>query len=353
MNKMKLQIVLASLTILVIGCSPQKQNEENIIKVKTVAVSTSSVTGEENYAGTIEEMTGTSLSFANAGTIKILNVQEGQNVKAGQLIGVLDAQDPSNGVAIANAAVAQARAQLKQAHDAYHRMKLLHDNGSLPEIKWVEVETKVSEAQQMLNQALASEDIAHKGLADTRLTAPFSGYVARKNADIGQNVIPGESIIQLVKIDQVKVNISIPEEEINKIYIGQKIMFKVSSLGDATFFGKISEKSVSADPISHSYSVKAVVNNPGHKLLPGMVCDVYMATGQQADGMMLPANIIQIAFDNTPFVWIVQNGKAKKVNVVLGDNVGENVIIRSGLQIGDQVIIEGQQKVSDGMKVKE
>ena len=121
MNKMKLQIVLASLTILVIGCSPQKQNEENIIKVKTVAVSTSSVTGEENYAGTIEEMTGTSLSFANAGTIKVLNVQEGQNVRAGQLIGVLDAQDPSNGVAIANATVAQARAQLKQAHDAYHR----------------------------------------------------------------------------------------------------------------------------------------------------------------------------------------------------------------------------------------
>jgi RND family efflux transporter MFP subunit len=353
MKKMRLQVTLASLAILLMGCSQKRQNEENIIKVKTTTVSASSMTGEENYAGTIEEMAGTSLSFANAGTIKVLNIQEGQNVKAGQLIGVLDARDPANGVAISNASVAQARAQLQQARDAYRRMKLLHDNGSLPEIKWVEVETKVSEARQMLNQALASGQIARKGLADTRLMAPFSGYVARKNADVGQNVLPGQSIIQLVKIDQVKVNVSIPEEEIDKIHIGQKVMFKVSSLGDAAFWGRISEKSVSADPISHSYSVKAVVDNPGHRLLPGMVCDVYMATGQQADGMMLPANIIQIAFDNTPFVWIVQNGKAKKVNVVLGNNVGENVVINGGLQIGDQVITEGQQKVCDGMKVKE
>jgi len=353
MNKTGLKTSLAVMVFLFASCGDNSNRVENLVAVKTITTQKSSVEEEQNYAGTIEELNGTSLSFAVMGTVKTLSVSEGQSVRAGQLIGTIDASNNRNAEIIAYAATQQAQEALKQAKDAYLRMKLLHDNGSLPEIKWVEVETKVSQAEKVLQQTQASEKIAHKGLADTRLTAPFAGYIAGKNAEVGQNVIPGQKIVYLVKIDQVKVKISVPEEEIAKIQIGQSVMFHVSSLGKVSFFGKVSEKSIYADPISRSYTVKAIVNNPGHKLLPGMVCDVYTSVNCISAGISLPANIIQVDIDNNPFVWTVKGGKAKKVYVVLGDDIGDRTMIESGLSHGERVIVEGQQKVSNGMKVKE
>ncbi|MBM6992869.1 MAG: efflux RND transporter periplasmic adaptor subunit [Prevotella sp.] len=353
MNKSKILWILSVVVLGLSACSEKKESARNVVEVRTRAASATSMTGQQSYSGTIEEMSGVALSFAGAGTIRSMAVHEGQHVNAGQLIGVIDAQTTGNAVAMAHATTQQAQESLRQAEDAYGRMKLLHDNGSLPEMKWVEVETKVAQARQMLAQARASEQIARKGLTDTRLTAPFSGYIARKQGEVGQNVMPGQPVVSLVKIDQVKVKLSVPEDEMSQLRVGQRVMFRVSSLGDATYFGTVSEKSVEADPVSRAYTVKAVVQNPGHRLLPGMVCDVYASVGQGEMGISLPANIIQIDVDNQPFVWTVRSGKAHKVSVVLGDNMGDNVIIKSGLSAGDQVIVEGQQKVSEGMKVKE
>lgn len=235
MNKTGLKTSLAVMVFLFASCGDNSNRVENVVAVKTITTQKSSVEEEQNYAGTIEELNGTSLSFAVMGTVKTLSVSEGQSVRAGQLIGTIDASNNRNAELIAYAATQQAQDALKQAQDAYRRMKLLHDNGSLPEIKWVEVETKVSQAEKVLQQTQASEKIAHKGLTDTRLTAPFAGYIAGKNAEVGQNVIPGQKIVYLVKIDQVKVKISVPEEEIAKIHIGQSVMFHVSSLGNVSF----------------------------------------------------------------------------------------------------------------------
>lgn len=352
-KKLEAIVSLSVVALLALGCSNNNQPTENVVKVKTTKVTSTNISGEQNYSGSIEEMSGTSLSFVGAGTIKNLFVQEGQQVKAGQLIGVIDASSTNNAVTMAHAATEQAQETVRQANDAYNRMKLLRDNNSLPEIKWVEIETKVAQAKQMLTQAQASERIARKALTDTHITAPYSGYISKKNAEIGQNVMPGQPIANLVKIDKIKVKISVPENEVVKMHIGQKIMFKVSSLGETSFQGTIIEKNVAADPISRSYTVKAVADNPNHNLLPGMICEVYTSNSNKSMSISLPANIIQIDIDNRPFVWTVKNGKARKVYVDIDENAGENVIIKSGLQEGDKVITEGQQKVSNGMKIKE
>ena len=83
-----------------------------------------------------------------------------------------------------------------------------------------------------------------------------------------------------------------------------------------------------------------------------MVCDVYVQSSSNASVIALPANIIQIDIDNRPFVWTVVNGVARKTNVTLGESVGNNIQIVGGLSSKDKVIIEGQQKVSNGMKVQ-
>ncbi len=351
-------MMLLMATLVIGSCSEKKQNalEPQPVKVKTMLVGVSPVNGGQAYSGVIEEMSGSSLSFAGAGTVKTLSVSEGQFVSKGQLLGAIDPQTMQNTVNMAKAATTQAEDALKQAQDAYERMKLLHDNGSLPEIQWIDVQTKLSQAQQMLRQARSSEQIARKGLTDTRLFAPFSGYIAQKLIDIGSNVVPGMPVIKLVKIDQVKVNISVPEKEISAISKGQAINVTVAALGGKRFTARVIERGVSADPLSRTYEVKAVIANPRHELLPGMIANVEgVATTQHKTRtcVSLPATIVQIDADNKPFVWIVQDGKAEKRIITVGDNSGDNVMVTGGLNTGDKVIVEGQQKVSTGMQVTE
>lgn len=373
-------IALSALSLLTVSCSEQKQERENVIKVKTIEASSTSLYGAENYSGTIEENGGVSLSFPVGGTVKQLNVTEGQAVGSGQLVAVLDATTLGNLVSAssatvgqAQAAVGQARAGLAQAEksaaqalDAYKRMKQLHDNGSLPEIKWVEVQTQYQQAQDAVNavrqqvsqaeaavqSAKAQKNISLKNLHDTRLYAPSAGYISRKLTEVGQNVAPGQPVAMLVNIRQVKIKINVPEDDIAKIHVGQEFRFTVSSLAGQTFTARVTEKGVSADPITRSYEVKAVADNANRKLLPGMVCDVYVQSSSNTSAITLPANIIQIDIDNRPFVWTVVNGVARKTSVTLGESVGDNVQVVGGLSSKDKVIIEGQQKVSNGMKVK-
>ena len=380
MMKTKIMIALSALSLLTVSCGRQKQQEENVVRVKTMEVAATSLYGGQTYSGTIEENNGVSLSFPVGGTVKQLNIAEGQSVAASQLVAVLDATTLGYLVSASSATVGQAQAAVGQAHvglaqaeksaaqalDAYKRMKLLHDNGSLPEIKWVEVQTRYQQAQDAVNQvrqqvsqaeaavqtAKAQKNISLKNLHDTRLYAPSSGYISKKFTEVGQNIAPAQPVAMLVDIRQVKVKISVPEDEIARVRLGQTLRFTVSSLLGKSFTARVTEKGVAADPITRSYEVKALADNADRKLLPGMVCDVYAQQASPTAAFTLPANIIQIDVDNRPFVWTVVGGVARKTSVMLGESVGDNVQIVGGLSSKDRIIVEGQQKVSNGMRVE-
>ena len=335
-------IVLAWL--LTTGCQGEKDKfADRAVRVETTIVSDVSATWGNSYAGTVEGTNAVALSFSSAGTIQRLDISEGQAVKRGQLLGTVDATTTGNALLAARAATQQAEDALAQAEDSYRRMKQLHAAGSLPDIQWVDVQTKVSQARAMVRQARAAETIARKGVADMRLTAPFSGYISRKTAEIGQNTAPGLPVTTLVTIDRVKIKVSVPEEDISKVHVGGTVHFRVGSLGDALFTGRITEKGVSADPLAHTYDMTAFVDNLHH---------LYLSQGG-AQRLSLPATLIQIDENSESFVWTVVGGKAHKQPVTLGENVGDRVVVQGGLSPESRVISVGQQKVSEGMNVKE
>ncbi len=336
--KKKELFVLVSIALLV-GCQSKKTAKEiQPVTVKVVKMSASSVSGGQSYSGTIEEVSGTSLSFSVGGTVKRVMVEEGQHVSRGQLLAVVDDETTRN-------AHVAAMSMRQQAEDAYRRMKQLHDNGSLPEIQWVEVVSK-------LKQAVSSEQIAKKSLSDTKLYAPFAGVIGQKNIDLGQNAIPGMQAFKLVNINQVKVKISIPESEISKVRIGQTATINVSALGGHTFVGRICEKGVSADPLSRSYDVKILINNRDGSLMPGMICDASLQKSVDSKAFVLPASVIQLDDNNQTFVWVNVGGKAEKRIVYTGDETNQGVVINGGLSEGDEVLVEGQQKVSENTSLK-
>lgn len=328
------------------GCSDspkEKPTEAPPVRVEVLTMKAAPASGLGSYSATVEEESGTAVSFATAGTVSRIYVEAGQTVGRGARVADLDPLTARN-------AHEAALAVRRQAEDAYARMKQLHEAGSLSDIDWMEVQSKLS-------QAVSSEQIARKGLSDCQLTAPCAGYVSVKAVEPGQNVLPGQQVVRIVQIDRVKVTLSVPEDEIAGVSEGQAVSVSVAALGGRTFAGRVTERGVEADPLSRSYRVKALLQNPGHVLLPGMVCEARIEPSRSASAsadsaaFLLPAPVVQIDIDNRPFVWTVANGRAHKTYIEVGPSVGERVTVAAGLGAGSCVIVAGQQKVSEGTRV--
>lgn len=321
------------------SCGEKKQTaQEQTVRVKVQQILTEAVNGEQGFSGTIEESSGVSLSFATMGTIKRIYVNEGQMVGAGQLIAELDPTTLQNAYTIS-------KTTLEQAQDTYNRMKELHDAGSLPEMQWISIENQ-------LKSAKAQEAVARKSLGDTKLYAPSAGYISTKFAEVGENVSPGVPIAKLVNISNVKVKIAVPEDDIQRIAKNSSMKIVVPALGNREFSGHVTERGVSADPRSRTYEVKATVLNHDRKLLPGMICQVFTNYMQGTTGVFIPANLVQLDIDNKTFVWVVNGDKALKREITISNETAQGAQVSGGLSAGDKLIIAGQQKVSNGMKVE-
>jgi len=336
----KVHFAIAAVVLIALcGCGEKKKTAtEQTVRVKVQQIQAETVNGEQGFSGTIEESSGTSLSFAVTGTIKKIHVSAGQMVAAGQLIAELDPTTLQNAYTIA-------KTSLEQAQDTYNRMKELHDAGSLPEMQWISIENQ-------LKSAMASEAMSKKSLNDTKLYAPFSGYIASRDGEIGQNAIPGSPIVKLVNIGSVKVKISVPENEVQRIAKGSSMKIIVPALNNREFSGRVTERGVSADPRSRTYEVKATIQNPGSQLLPGMICQAFTNYMQGATGVFVPANLVQLDGNNKTFVWVVNGGKALKREITINNETAQGVQVSGGLSAGDHIIVAGQQKVSNGMKVE-
>lgn len=346
MEKMKFPALVIGALILLSGCSGSDDaGTQQSIKVKTSVIQTTESSMSQAYSATIEEENGTALSFSVGGTIVKLLVNEGQSVSKGQLIATLDDTSLSN-------SYTSAKAGLDQAKDAYNRMKQLHDAGSLAEIKWIETETQLSQAE-------AAYEIARKNLNDTKLYAPYSGVISEKAAEVGQNVNAGTTVVKIVTARQLDAKIAVPETEIASMTIGQAADITVQALGGRTFHGTVREKGVVANASSRSYDVKIRVQDASADLLPGMVASVVMennskkeAADAEPKAIVIPADIVQLADDNRNFLWVVEDGKASRRFITIGEYTANGVTVVDGLASGDVVIVEGQQKVCDGTAVE-
>ena len=329
---------MAVAVLMLVSCSQsEKKAVEEAVKVRIVDVNETAVGNVSNYSGTVVEEKGVSVSFATMGTVQKVLVSVGDKVKKGQLIAVLDDEVMRQSHEATNVS-------LKQAEDAYGRMKQLKDSNSLAEIQWIEIESKLKQAQ-------AAEAIARKSLSDCMLYAPESGVVADKMVEAGQNVTMGMPVIKLVDIRRVKVKVAVPETEIANIKEGMTVDVFVAAL-QKHVSGKVTERGVSANPLTRTYDVYALVENETQELLPGMICEVGFRIGDDSRQMTLPANVLRIDENNRTFVWLAVSGKAHKRYVTIDGSTERGVVIAGGLQAGDKVISDGSQKVSENTKVE-
>jgi RND family efflux transporter MFP subunit len=335
------KLILGLLAVLMI-CSCGEKKESGVktpMRVKTQLVSPAFSDGAQTYVGIIEEREATAVSFTGMGVVKRVLVNEGQAVGKGQIIAEMDDTQACN-------LLAGAEAQMSQANDAFERYKMLHDNGSLPEVQWVEIQSKVA-------QAKSQYEVAKKNLADCRLTAPVSGIIGKKLVGAGETAMPSQAIVTILDISSLKVKVAVPEAEISGITPSTPSTISVEAAQAVVNGGKI-EKGIQADALTHTYDVRINVQNDGRKLLPGMVASVkFIADGSQGiSGKVLPVTAVQKSADGSMFVWTVaKDNTAHRSKVSIGTTIGNHVAITDGIEMGQRVVTEGYQKLSEGTKV--
>jgi RND family efflux transporter MFP subunit len=221
----------------------------------------------------------------------------------------------------------------------------MYKNGSLPEIKFVEIETSVQ-------QTKSATAIAKKNLDDCNLYLPVDGYVGKRSMDPGMNAIPSVATINIVKIEKVFAKVPIPENEIASIKKGEKASIKVSAIGLNEIFGTVEEIGVMADPLSHSYKIKISINNKDKKLKPGMVCNVIINDDKDKHGLIIPNQSVLIDNDRKNFVYVVEGNTAKRKYIQTGDLVNNGIMVISGLNENDNVVTAGMQKLVDNSNVQ-
>jgi RND family efflux transporter MFP subunit len=341
MKKLILSLMFASLLL---GCN---QNEKTVAKskldktpkVRIAKVNTKENTTLLNYSGSIEADQSIPLSFQSPGIIQKIYVSEGDFVKKDQLLAEVDKDNLKS-------AYDAALAQYNQAVDAKERLQKVYDNKSLPEIQWVEINSKLTQAKSML-------DIATKNLKNCELHAPASGIIGSKNVEVGMSALQMQAPFTIVKIECVLVKISVPENEISTMKKGMKASISVSALNKRKYEGIVETVGVVANRFSRTYEVKINVDNHDGQLKPGMVCDVNFSLDEHAQIISVPMPSVMRDELGQTYVFTInkKTGLAKKKPVQLGGIHNNEHQVLSGLIEGEFIVIAGMHKIKNNTKV--
>lgn len=325
---------------LLVSCGQKtgKPAEAAPVKVSVFTVQPSAQYQQLFFSGSIEADNVTQIGFAVPGTVDQVLVQEGEYVKAGQLLAAIDGTEYVNSLAIATAS-------LKQSEDLYSRLNGLYQKGSLPAKDFIDIETRQE-------QARASRNLAAKRTADTRLHSPVTGIVTARLIEKGSTAAPGITAFSIAKTDMVYARITVSENEVGSMQRGQQALIYIPTLGD-TIKGQVSIINPQADNVSRTFSIKIRLNNSAGKLLPGMIADVSVQSGNKTSAIIIPSAAVLKDADDIIYVFAIgRESKVVRKRVFLGRATGTSqVVVTSGLAEGDKIVVAGNKQLVDGTTV--
>ena len=331
-------LMLIPLSILLIGCgekSEKKQKYDPVIPVQIDVVNFDDGTNYRNYVGTLKSEMKIALSFPLGGTLTDIYVHNGQKVKKGAIIAKVD---ETTAKSMHDAALAS----LNQAEDGYERLKQVHEEGGISEVRWVQMETDLEKARQ-------AEISTRKHLEDCTIYAPQDGIISMSNRVVGEFMRPSEAFCNIIDMNKLVVEFSVPEKEVGNVNIGDQAIAEIHALGDLERDIKITDKSIVSNPFGHTYTVKAKINLDGVDALPGMVVKIRL-TSTAAAGIIVPASCVQTVSDGLA-VWALKNGRSYRRIIEVSDFVKNGVLVQKGLDFGDTIVTVGYQKLFNGAKV--
>ena len=286
------------------------------------------------------------------GSVLQIYAEQGQRVRAGQLLAQVDASGLQDAFLSARAAVTSARSSADIATRELARGEKLLAAGAIAE-RDIEQSRRASIAANAgLADARARLANAQKQLSNTRITAPISGVVSDRQVSAGDVVQPGAAMFTVVDPSSMRLEASIPAEQLDQVRIGVPVSFTVTGYPGRTLIGKVTRINPTADPATRQVRIIASIPNTSGTLVGGLFATGRLAS-ESKSGLIAPVAAIDQR-SSVPSVMRIKQGKVERVAVQLGlrDEGAERIQITAGVQAGDTLLLGAAQGISSGTVIK-
>ena len=407
-----LAVVVVALSLLALSCGGSKANVRNeaapanspaVVDVTTAQAITRDLPRFFEATGSLAGDQQTDVAPSIAGKVVAVGVDLGSYVKRGQMIVRLDDVDSKLRVAQAQAQVEQSKAAVRQAEEKVGlRPGQAFDPNRVPEVANARVALELAEknlrrsekliesgdvSRSFYDQQKAQRDqlkeqyesalslarqnyaavmtaranvanaesqlgLARRALSYALVFSPIDGYVAERNADLGEYVSPTTKVATVVRIDPLRIRIDIPEQAIPEVRIGQSVSVTTSAWPDKNFSGRIARISPNVTANSRTLSVEADIENGGGALKPGQFATVRILQSRSQPAVLIPARAV-LTESGVSRVFVIKDGRAEQRLVQLGQSESDLVEVKSGIAAGEQVATSNVEQLSDAIAVRQ
>ncbi|AQT60036.1 efflux RND transporter periplasmic adaptor subunit [Cellvibrio sp. PSBB023] len=347
---MRRLLLTTSLFLPLLTISHSIKAQPNELQVVTHRLQTTAMGSELELSGTLRALRDSNLSVAVNALVKQLHVDLGSHVKQGDLLLELDDK-------IAKQEHQRALAQLSAAETAATEAARLRDEAlrlkQQSHIAQSEVSARESAATlavARLQEARADAGIAAEQLARHQLKAPFDGVISARWTDLGQWLTPGDQVFTLVSTDELRLDVQLPQEHLPSIDQIHAVQIRPDSQPTLHIPARV-DAIVPVGDASRSFLLRLVATDSSPALVPGASARAHLTFQQAKTAVLLPRDAVLRNADGNFSVFVVENGKAKRRQIALGNTRRDGYLVEQGLEAGEQVVIRGNELLSDDQSV--
>lgn len=332
-------VILSTLAIAVLaGCSGKKGEEQKTdesIPVKVMKLEKRNIAKTLDYTASLQADEQVFYAPAAPGRIEKINVEVGDRIKKGQLLVEMDRTN-----------LHQAEVQLKNLETEYNRAKMLNETQSI--------------SKQAYDAAVTQYEVAKSNVAflkeNTQLLAPFNGVVTGKFFENGEmysaSPVGGAakaSVISVEKINPLKAYVNITEQYFPQLKAGTDVELKSGIYPDRIYKGKVNIVYPTIDKNTRTFTVEIKIPNDDETLRPGMYGTINFFIGETNTVVVPSIAVLKLQGANNRYIFVNNNGKAKRIDVKLGKRFDDQVeLISNDIHEGDEIIVVGQARLVDG-----
>lgn len=327
------------------------------LTVKTATVSVQPVPVQLDAVGTVEPDQSAAIRAQIGGTLKSVHFREGDHVKAGQLLFQIDPGTLLAEVENARANLARDQAALAEATAQQQRLAPLASKEYVTRAEYDQAVAAQKSASAAAEAHRAQLRAAEIQLERTRLHAPISGRAGSLGTKQG-NLVSANAPEPLVVINSIQpalVSFSVTQQQFEEIRSrprdAMSVEIRRAMTGAAVAKGKLAFVDNAVDHATGTIKLKARIPNQNEAIWPGELVSVRLVLDMQADAVVVPESAVQPG-QQGPFVYVVDNGRARMQNIAVARQVGSQVVVAQGLKAGDEVIVSLPSKLRPGSAVK-
>ncbi len=321
------------------------------IHVQTATVSEQPMPEYLTLTGSLRASRQSDIAADANGKVLQALVERGQAVKSGQVIATLDARSATLSATAAQAQSHMAQEQLDQARRECERVKHLLDTAAISQAEYDRQTSQCTAQQWSAAAAEAQQQSATKLLGDTRIRAPFDGVIGERLVNVGQYVEPSTKVASIYEPDPLRLQLTIPEADLASIHEGVAVTFSVAAFAEEKFTGTIKYISPNVREASRDLVAEAVVSNQEGRLRPGMFAVAKLELGEKTSAVVAAKALARD--DTAARIFVVgADNRVQERLVRLGESKGDMVAVLSGVQTGENVVLQPGPDVRDGARVE-